>query len=99
MQIDFLKLERILPKVQKPGRYTGGELNQIVKDWDAVDSHLALIFPDIYEIGMSNLGLAIFYESLNTRNDVLAERVYSVWPDMEVELRAAKIPLAVSFYP
>jgi len=93
MQIELHKLERILPKVQKPGRYIGGELNQIRKHWDSVDTHIALIFPDIYDIGMSNLGLAIFYESLNARNDVLAERVYSLWPDMEAELRAAKIPL------
>ena len=53
------RLERILPTVQKPGRYTGGELNQVVKDWEAIPTRLALIFPDIYDIGMSNLGLAV----------------------------------------
>jgi hypothetical protein len=52
-------LERILPYVQKPGRYTGGELNQVVKEWSSVETHVALIFPDIYDLGMSNLGLAI----------------------------------------
>jgi hypothetical protein len=68
------RLERILPTVQKPGRYTGGELNQVVKDWAAIKTHLALVFPDIYDIGMSNLGLAILYELINQRPDALAER-------------------------
>ena len=56
------RLEQILPTVQKPGRYTGGELNQIAKDWDSVQTRIALIFPDIYDLGMSNLGLAILAE-------------------------------------
>ncbi|MCI0521477.1 MAG: TIGR03960 family B12-binding radical SAM protein, partial [Chloroflexi bacterium] len=86
-------VERILPRVQKPGRYTGGELNQVVKDWDAVQTHVALIFPDIYDIGMSNLGLAILYEQINARADALAERAYAPWIDMEAELRAAALPL------
>ena len=86
-------LERILPLVQKPGRYTGGEFNQIVKNWDSVFVHVALLFPDIYDLGMSNLGLAILYETLNQRSDVLAERTYSPWFDMENVLRTNHIPL------
>jgi hypothetical protein len=86
-------LERILPTVSKPARYTGGEWNSIVKDWDACDVRWALAFPDTYEIGMSNLGLAILYERLNGRAGVLAERVYAPWVDMEQALRAAGLPL------
>ena len=59
------RLERILPTVQKPGRYTGGELNQVVKDWDSVDITVAMVFPDLYDLGMSNLGLAILYDLVN----------------------------------
>jgi radical SAM family uncharacterized protein len=87
------RLERILPGVEKPGRYTGGELNQVVKDWDAVESHVALVFPDIYDLGMSNLGLAILYDVLNKRQDTLAERAFCPWTDMEAALRAAGVPL------
>lgn len=87
------KLERILPTVQKPARYVGGELNQVVKDWATIETHVALVFPDIYDIGMSNLGLAILYELINDRPDALAERVYNPWIDMEAELRQAGIPL------
>ena len=87
------KLERILPTVRKPGRYTGGELNQVVKDWESVDTRVALVFPDIYDLGMSNLGLAILYEIINRRLDALAERVYSPWTDMEAALKGAEIPL------
>jgi radical SAM family uncharacterized protein len=88
-----LALNRILPRVEKPGRYTGGELNQIVKDWDGVALRAALAFPDIYDLGMSNLGLAILYDILNRREDTLAERVFAPWPDMEGELRRAGVPL------
>jgi len=87
------RLERILPTVQKPGRYTGGELNQVVKDWASVETHLAFVFPDIYDIGMSNLGLAILYELINQRSDALAERAYFPWIDMEAAMRKADIPL------
>ena len=87
------KLERILPTVQKPARYIGGELNQVVKNWDSIETHIALVFPDIYDIGMSNLGLAILYELINDRPDALAERVYNPWIDMEAEIRQAGIPL------
>jgi len=88
-----LKLERILPTVQKPARYFGGEFNQVVKNWDSIETHVALVFPDIYDIGMSNLGLAILYELINDRPDALAERVYTPWIDMETAMRSAGIPL------
>lgn len=88
-----LKLERILPTVQKPARYTGGELNQVVKNWADIETHLALVFPDVYEIGMSNLGLAILYDLINQRKDALAERAYSPWKDMELAMRNAAVPL------
>ncbi len=89
------KLNRILPTVRKPGRYTGGELNQVLKDWEspAIQTRLALVFPDIYDLGMSNLGMAILYDLLNQRPDVLAERAYAPWTDMEAALREAQIPL------
>ena len=86
-------LKRILPIVQKPGRYTGGEYNQIIKDWSQTSIRVALAFPDIYDLGMSNLGLAILYEILNQQPDVLAERVYTPWPDMEAAMRQAGVPL------
>lgn len=86
-------LELILPQVQKPGRYTGGEFNQVVKDWGETDLKVALVFPDLYELGMSNLGLAILYDRLNQRPDVLAERAYAPWSDMESRMRSKGIPL------
>ena len=86
-------LERILLRVQKPGRYVGGELNQVVKAWDSVKTRVALVFPEIYDIGLPNLGIAILYDQLNRRPDVLAERAYAPWLDMEKEMRAAGIPL------
>ena len=73
------RLDSILPTVQKPGRYNGGELNQVVKDWDAIQTKLALVFPDIYDLGMSNYGLAILYDLVNQRDDVLAERASLTW--------------------
>lgn len=87
------RLERILPLVEKPGRYVGGEFNSIFKDWDSVKTKIALIFPDIYDLGISNLGLQILYESINLREDTLAERAYAPWEDMEGELRKHNIPL------
>jgi len=87
------KLERILPTVQKPGRYTGGELNQVVKSWENISTRVALVFPDIYDLGMSNLGLAILYDLVNKRDDALAERAYTPNPDMELAMRQAGIPL------
>ncbi len=95
MQIDARKLDRILIKVQKPARYIGGEFNSIIKDWSdpRILTKIALVFPDVYDLGMSNLGLAILYDLLNKRNDTLAERVYMPWPDMETEMRMAGLPL------
>ena len=87
------EIERILPTVVKPGRYVGGELNQVVKPWDSVKTHIALVFPDIYDLGQSNLGLAILYDILNQRSDVAAERSFAPWVDMEAALREAGIPL------
>lgn len=86
-------LERLLPRVTKPGRYTGGEYNQVCKDWDQVDYKVALAFPDIYDLGMSNLGLMILYDIVNKHKNLLAERVYCPWTDMEAEMRAADLPL------
>ena len=88
-----LRLDKILLKVQKPGRYVGGELNQVVKPWNSVATHVATIFPDIYDLGLPNLGLAILYDQINRRADALAERAYAPWTDMETEMRAAGIPL------
>ena len=87
------RIEKILLTVQKPGRYTGGELNQVVKDWSTIRTKVALVFPDIYDIGMSNLGLAILYELVNQRPDTLAERAYLPWVDMESVMRENQIPL------
>ena len=87
------KLDRILLKVQKPGRYVGGELNSVVKDWDRVQTKVALIFPDIYDIGVSNVGLKILYDQVNQREDALAERAYAPWLDMETLMREHEIPL------
>ena len=83
----------ILQKVKKPARYTGGEFNSVKKDWDSVSCRMVLALPDVYEVGMSNLGLAILYGILNRRSDTLCERVYAVWTDMEEEMRAKNIPL------
>jgi len=87
------KLDRILLSVQKPGRYVGGELNSVVKDWDKVQTKVALVFPDIYDIGVSNVGLKIIYDQVNQREDALAERAYAPWFDMEDLMRANGIPL------
>ncbi|MEP7287973.1 MAG: TIGR03960 family B12-binding radical SAM protein [Chloroflexota bacterium] len=87
------KLDRILLSVTKPGRYVGGEYNSVVKDWDSVPFRTALAFPDIYDLGMSNLGLMILYDVLNNQPDMLAERVYSPWLDMEDLMRRDGIPL------
>ncbi|MHB8104455.1 MAG: TIGR03960 family B12-binding radical SAM protein [Dehalococcoidales bacterium] len=83
----------ILHKIIRPARYTGGEWNSIVKDWDAIPIKFALAYPDTYEIGMSNMAIPILYEILNKEADVLAERVYAPWVDMEAALRENKIPL------
>jgi len=87
------RLRRILPKVQKPARYTGGEYNQIIKDKASVDLRMALCFPDTYEIGMSNLGIKILYGAINEMDGVWCERCFAPWGDMEDEMRRANIPL------
>ncbi|MBM4082985.1 MAG: B12-binding domain-containing radical SAM protein, partial [Planctomycetes bacterium] len=87
------KVRAILPFVQEPIQYVGGEWNSIVKDHSAVDVTVALAFPDTYAIGMSHLGLQILYSILNARPDVAAERVYAPWTDMEARMRKAGIPL------
>jgi len=89
----MIHLDRILPEVTRPARYTGNEWNSIVKDWDAVDIRMALVYPDLYEIGMSNLGLAILYDLVNRQPKALAERAYAPWIDMETEMRKASLPL------
>jgi radical SAM family uncharacterized protein len=86
-------IEKILYSVEKPGRYVGGEHNQIVKDWEAVDVRWCLVFPDVYDIGQANLGLAILYQILNAEETILAERSFAPWVDMEVEMRRHQIPL------
>lgn len=87
------QLERILPLVEKPGRYVGGEYNSVIKNWEEIQTRIALVFPDLYDIGLSNLGIQILYENINQREDCLAERAYSPWKDMEELLRKHNIPL------
>jgi len=88
----FPRLEALLPSVQKPIQYVGGELNSVSKDWDSVSVRWALMYPDAYEVGLPNQGVQILYEVLNERGHILAERTYSVWPDMEKVMRDHKIP-------
>ena len=85
--------ERILKKVEKPGRYVGGEWGQIIKDKKDVDVRFAFCFPDTYEIGMSNLGIRILYDIMNKMDGVWCERAYAPWVDMEAEMRENHIPL------
>ncbi len=87
------RLERILPKVQKPARYTGGEYNQIIKNKDDIELRLAFCFPDIYEIGMSNLGMGILYSTMNELPYVWCERVFAPWGDMYEQMKRHNIPL------
>ncbi|HSG44736.1 MAG TPA: TIGR03960 family B12-binding radical SAM protein [Anaerolineales bacterium] len=87
------KLDHVLLKVQKPGRYVGGELNSTHKDWKTIQTKVAFVFPDIYDIGVSNVGIKILYDQVNQRDDALAERVYSPWLDMEALMRENDIPL------
>jgi radical SAM superfamily enzyme YgiQ (UPF0313 family) len=88
----FAALEPLLPQVSKPIQYVGGELNSRVKDWDSVAVHWALMYPDAYEVGLPNQGVQILYEVINERSDALAERTYSVWPDLEALMRAHGVP-------
>ena len=83
----FARLEPLLARVSKPIQYVGGEVNSISKDWDATQVRWALMYPDAYEIGQPNQGLAILYEVLNERDWILAERTYAIWPDLAALLR------------
>ncbi len=85
--MSYTNLDKILMKVQKPTRYTGGELGSVMKDKNAVDCRFGFCFPDVYEIAMSNLGLKILYHDLNEREDTYCERVFAPWVDMEEEMR------------
>ena len=87
----FPQLERLLPQVNKPIQYVGGELGAVVKDWDATTVRWALMYPDAYEVGLPNQGVQILYEVLNEQPDVLAERTYAVWPDLEKLMRENRV--------
>ena len=89
---DF-NIEDLLRDIQKPGRYTGGEYNSVKKDPAGVDVKVALVFPDVYEVGMSYIGQKILYFLINSRSDCLAERVFTPWIDLEQKLRFKDIPL------
>ena len=94
--IDLKKLalsDEILMKVEKPARYIGNELNSIVKNPDEVDIRFVMCFPDVYEIGMSHLGIQILYDMFNKREDTWCERVYSPWPDLHKIMKEENIPL------
>ena len=89
----MLNIDSLLARVTKPARYAGGEWNSVHKDWRAARVRLALAYPDVYEVGMSNLGLTVLYDLINRQPDFLAERVYAPWVDMEAELRRLGAPL------
>ncbi len=92
VQSVYPRLESLLPLVRKPVQYVGGEVNSVVKDWDATDVRWALLYPDAYEVGVPNQGVQILYEVLNEREGVLAERTYCVWPDLEELMRERSVP-------
>ena len=85
--------DEILLTIDQPARYIGGELNMIKKDPASVDIRFAMCFPDVYEIGMSHLGIQILYDMFNRRDDVYCERVYSPWPDLHRIMKEKQIPL------
>ena len=85
--------DEILLNIEKPARYIGNEVNSVMKEKDKVDIRFAMCFPDVYEIGMSHLGIQILYDMFNQREDTWCERVYSPWPDLDQVLREEKIPL------
>ena len=91
----FSRLEPLLPTVQKPIQYVGGELNSTLKDWEDTEVRWALMYPDAYEIGLPNQGVQILYEVLNERDWIMAERTYSVWPDMEAVMRVGDLQGAI----
>lgn len=83
----------ILLNIEKPARYIGNEVNSVMKDKDQIDIRFAMCFPDVYEIGMSHLGIQILYDMFNRRDDVWCERVYSPWTDLDKIMRKEKLPL------
>ena len=85
--------DEILLKIEKPARYIGNEVNSVMKDKEQVDIRFAMCFPDVYEIGMSHLGIQIIYDMLNSFEDTWCERVYSPWPDLDAIMREKNIPL------
>ena len=85
--------DEILLKIDKPARYLGNEINAVTKDKNKVDIRFAMCFPDVYEIGMSHLGIQILYDMFNQREDVWCERVYSPWTDLDKIMREQNIPL------
>ena len=85
--------DEILLNIEKPARYIGNEVNSVMKDKDQVDIRFAMCFPDVYEIGMSHLGIQILYDMFNQREDTWCERVYSPWPDLDKVMREEQIPL------
>lgn len=93
MIINDRDLDRILITVQKPARYIGGEFNSIIKDWKSIQTKIALAFPEVYDLGMSNLGLAVLYNLVNKHPHLLAERVFVPWVDMAAAMREHKLPL------
>ncbi|GAA2381240.1 B12-binding domain-containing radical SAM protein [Catellatospora methionotrophica] len=88
----FPQLEQLLPLVSKPIQYIGGELGAVVKPWESATVRWVLSYPDAYEVGLPNQGVQILYEVLNEREDVLAERTYAVWPDLEALMRERGVP-------
>lgn len=92
MESVFDRLEPLLPRVSKPVQYVGGELNSTVKAWEDTTVRWCLMYPDAYEVGLPNQGVQILYEVLNEQEDVLAERTYAVWPDLEELMREHDIP-------
>ena len=91
--MDNKKFEELLLSVQKPGRYSGGEIGSVIKDKNKVDVRFAFCFPDTYEIGMSHLGMKILYSQFNEREDIWCERVFAPWLDFEEVMRRENIPL------
>ena len=85
--------DEILLSIQQPARYIGGEVNMVSKDPSKVDVRFAMCFPDVYEIGMSHLGMQILYDMFNRRDDIYCERVFSPWTDLDKIMRDQKIPL------
>ena len=91
--------DEILLKIEKPARYIGGEVNSVMKDKEQVDIRFAMCFPDVYEIGMSHLGIQILYDMFNRREDVWCERVYSPWTDLDKVMREEEDPVVCAGVP